>query len=356
MPAPHTGARSGTPRQSSAVPYSARGSGLSTSAVVSAHSSSARNPVSASTVSTATCNRLPRCSARRVSGAGQVLDTTDITIRSAGYNNYTPAKPAVAYASTSDRYLVVWAETWHPLPIVHDVFGQVVTQSGTLEGSRFSISEGTGNDVRDDPDVAYNRHANRYLVVWQQKAGGLWDVHGQQVHGGGGLYKGDITIAYYTVSSTAPAVAAIPTTPSNDKFLVVWEANLSTHRDIYGHVIQEDGTLAHSALLIAWTSADQSAPAVAGNEGGSRYLITWRQDQGAVDKPIYGRSIAHDGTFQDVFDIGGPATDYPAVAAGPVGDFFVAWQDQPVWATNTNLYGQLWGNRVYLPLVLRNYQ
>jgi uncharacterized protein YlbG (UPF0298 family) len=43
---------------------------------------------------------------RRVSGAGQVLDTTDITIR--GWSNlYTPVKPAVAYAYTSDRYLVV---------------------------------------------------------------------------------------------------------------------------------------------------------------------------------------------------------------------------------------------------------
>lgn len=294
--------------------------------------------------------------ARRVSGTGQVLDTTDITIRSAGYNTYTPVKPAAAYAYTADRYLVVWAETWHPLPIVHDVYGQVVTDSGALDGNRFSISEGTGNDSRDNPDVTYNRHANRYLVVWQQKVGSLWDVHGQQVHGGGGLYQGDITIAYYTVSSTTPAVAAIPTTPNNDKFLVVWEANLSSHRDIYGRLIAEDGTLAPSALLIAWTGVDQSAPAVAGNEGGNRYLVTWRQDQGAVDKPIYGRSIAYDGTFQDTFDIGGPATDYPAVAAGPTGDFFVAWQDQPVWATNTNIYGQLWGSRVYLPLVLRNYQ
>jgi len=223
--------------------------------------------------------------ARRVSGTGQVLDTTDIPIRSAGYNTYTPVKPAVSYASTSDRYLVVWAETWHPLPIIHDVFGQVVTQSGALEGSRFTISEGTGNDVRDEPDVAYNRHANRYIVVWQQKAGSLWDIHGQQVHGGGGLYQGDITIAYYTISSTAPAVAAIPTTPSNYKFLVVWEANLPTHRDIYGRVIEEGGTLAPTELLIAWTGVDQSAPAVAGNESGDRYLVTWRQSQGVVDVP-----------------------------------------------------------------------
>jgi len=36
------------------------------------------------------------------------------------------------------------------------------------------------------------------------------------------------------------------------------------------------------------------------------------------------------------------------------GDFLMAWQDQPVGATNTNIYGRFWGNRLYLPLMLRN--
>ena len=46
----------------------------------------------------------------------------------------------------------------------------------------------------DEPDLAYNRHANRYLVVWQQESGSLWDIYGQQVHGGGGLFQTVIQI------------------------------------------------------------------------------------------------------------------------------------------------------------------
>ncbi len=130
---------------------------------------------------------------RRVSGTGQLLDGTDILIYGPGYNFYTPVEPVVAYASTSDRYLVVWSETWHPLPITYSILGQVVTDAGTLEGGDFVISQ--GNSIRAEPDLAYNRHANRYLVVWQQQAGSLWDIHGQQVHGGGGTYQGDITRA-----------------------------------------------------------------------------------------------------------------------------------------------------------------
>ncbi|MBU0495854.1 MAG: hypothetical protein KKA73_25080 [Chloroflexi bacterium] len=293
---------------------------------------------------------------RRVSGTGAVLDTTDIAIRSAGYNLYTPLRPAVAYASTSDRYLVVWAETWHPLPITHDVYGQVMTDAGTLENSRFSIAQ-SSSDLQN-LDLAYNRQANRYLVVWQQWGGTLWDIHGRQVQGPGGTWGNDITIAYYTKSCTAPAVAAIPTTPTNDKFLVVWEVLYvpPNDRDIYGRLVQEDSTPG-TDFWISWANGiDESSPAVAGTEYGHQYFVTWRHPQGTIDKPIKGRAVSYGGALvgQEA-QFSGVNADYPAVAAGLAGDFLVAWQDQPAFATNTNIYGQFWGNRVYLPLVVRNH-
>jgi len=293
--------------------------------------------------------------AKRVSGTGQVLDTNELVIRSYGYNLYTPVKPAVAYASTSDRYLVVWSETWHPLPITYGIYGQVVTAAGNLDGSMFTISEGT--QPREEPDLAYNRHANRYLVVWQLDTGTLLDIHGQQVHGGGGLYQGDITIAYYTKSSTAPAVAAIPTTPNDEKFLVVWEIHYAPNdRDIYARLVAEDGSLS-SDFWISWsTGVDESSPAIASSESNLQYFVTWRHPQGVVDKPIRGRAISYQGALlgQTVV-FSGVAADYPAVAAGPTGDFLTVWQDQPISVTNTNIYGQLWGNRIYIPIAVRNF-
>jgi hypothetical protein len=294
--------------------------------------------------------------ARRVSGTGQVVDNTDITIRGPGYNTYTPVEPAVAYASTSDRYLVVWSETWHPMPITYGIYGQVMDEAGNLDGSRFPISE--GGESRDVPDVAYNRHANRYLVVWQQDAGPLWDIHGQQVHGGGGTFGSDILIAYYTRSSTNPAVAAIPTTSDQYKFLVVWEIDYAPgDRDIYGLSIEEDGTPNSTDVKISTTNSDESSPAIGGMERNLQYFVAWRHSQGVVDKPIKGRTVSHDGSLVgQVAEFSGVDADHPSVAVGPVGDFSVAWQDQPVSATNTNIYGQLWGNRTYLPLLLRNHR
>lgn len=287
--------------------------------------------------------------ASRVSGSGGAYNEV-LEIRSYGYNLYTPQTPAVAYAFTVNKFLVVWAETWHPLPIIYSIYGQIVNPSTGVEGSRFVVSE--GSESRKAPDVAYNRHANRYLVVWQQDMG-LWDIHGQQVKGGGGTYKGDITIAYYTVDSTAPAVAAIPTTADNYKFLVVWEANLSTHRDIYGRLISEEGDLHPNALLIGGGGADQFHPDLAGSELGDRYLVTWREDPTAIDKDIVGRVVNWDNTLAESLEIWFNDCDYPAVAAGPYGDFLIAVQEKGFLYPTMDIRGIMWGNRIYLPMLVR---
>jgi hypothetical protein len=292
--------------------------------------------------------------ARRVSGDGQVLDAADIPIRSAGANLYTPVQPAVEYAFTSDRYLVIWAETWHPMPIQYEISGQVVTDAGGLEGNRFPINQNTQQLAA--PDLAYNRHANRYLVVWQLDAGALWDVHGQQVHGGGGLFQGDITIAYFTKSSTAPAVAALPNSPNDDKFLVVWETLYAPNdRDIYGRLVAEDGGVS-ADFWISWTNgSDESSPAIASGENGLQYFVTWRQPQGVVDNPIKGRAVSFEGTLLGpVVDFSGVAADSPGMASGLSGDILITFQDQPAFATNTHIFGRLWGNRTYLPLAVGN--
>lgn len=54
--------------------------------------------------------------ARRLTGTGASLDANDIVI-TGDSNLYTPVRPAIAYASTSNRYMVVWAETWHSTPL-----------------------------------------------------------------------------------------------------------------------------------------------------------------------------------------------------------------------------------------------
>jgi hypothetical protein len=101
--------------------------------------------------------------ARRVDESGVVLDSTDINL-SGPVNIVTPSEPSVSYAFSSDRYLVVWAETIHPGGPNVAVNGQVMKVDGSLDGGPFVIT--LGPEPRYASDVANNRHANRYLVIW----------------------------------------------------------------------------------------------------------------------------------------------------------------------------------------------
>jgi hypothetical protein len=285
---------------------------------------------------------------RRIDGNGALLDTSDITIRSAG-NQYTPTKPSVDFASYSDRYLVVWAEGW-PTTNTYYILGQVLTSAGALEGSRFSITSGTA--IVEEPDVAYNRHANRYLVVWQIAGSSDDAVSGQQVHGYGGLYQNNIIWAtYYPVISVE--VAALSTSPDEIKFLWVHESwNASTYNDVWECPTREDGSFFWCHSLTTYNY--DTSPAVAASESSLQYFVVWRREfQGSGDSSILGRAISFDGNYNwGVSEFLGEDVNFPAVAAGPAGDFLVVWQDKR--ANNTNIYGQLWGNWIYLPLMIRD--
>jgi hypothetical protein len=298
---------------------------------------------------------------RLISAAGQIVGTMDIIIR--GLSVTTPDRPAVAYASTSNKYLVVWEEEYraNPTDVWVNILGQAVNSDGTLSGNRFAISSDPGGQPRRQPDVAYNRHANGFLVVWQQYDGTSdWDIYGQLVNGDGSILPGfpPIQVAWYIQSSITPAVAAIPTAPGAYKYLVVWEADVGAGNwDIYGKLVEENGTPHPSAFPIANDPAAESSPAVAGTEYGHQYLVTWRLPRGTDDAPIQGRTVAYDGVLlDDPSELPSHDAYDPAVAAGLDGEFLLAWHDQPPKALNGGIYGQLWGDRVpaFLPLILRH--
>ena len=291
---------------------------------------------------------------RRVSGTGLVLDANDIVIRSAGANLYTPAKPAIAYAYTSDKYLVVWEETWHPMPISTSVYGQKVLATGALEGNIIPISEDAGGHFRTNPDLAYNIGRNEYLVAWEQldPDPNLIDIDIRRVTGEGlPLFPVSTTIAYFTVLSTAPAVAALPVSPDG-QYLVVWELHYSpTDWDIIGSLVSPDG-MPQPTFDIATTNVNETAPAVTGSQSRGQYLVIWKQlpNPSLILTNIQGRLISTAGSLlDDPINIGGLVADQPSVVGGPTGDFLTVFDDIPL-AADSGIYGQLVGNRVYIPL------
>jgi hypothetical protein len=148
-------------------------------------------------------------------------------------------------------------------------------------------------------------------------------------------------------------VAALPFAPTDAKFLVVFQYENSSYNDeVYGVRVQEDGAALFPIILVADTSIDETAPAIAASESNLQYFVTWQTYSGGTTDPIQGKSISYDGNSIGQLAqaiLTGDLAMHPAVAAGPIGDFLVAWHERV--GTDFNIYGSLVGNRNYIPLV-----
>jgi hypothetical protein len=287
---------------------------------------------------------------RRISATGQLLGSVDIDIKT-GSNLTSPARPAVSYAATSDNYLVVWQETFHPT-VVTGIAGQILSSTGNLVGMPIDISSGAASEPRQAPDVAYNRSRNEHLVVWQEKHGDF-DIFARRVTAAGlPLQPAAIEIGRYAAEEYAPSAAGLPTSPNQGKYLVVWELRHSpTDRDIYSRIVNGDGTTA-STIIVSASTRDENSPVVAGNQIAHKFLVAWTQANGAF-RDIRARTFTQSGqTLGPERSLMGGWTSYPDLAsatAGDLGDFLVVFQDNPL-LPDRDVYGRLWGNRLYLPL------
>jgi hypothetical protein len=304
----------------------------------------------------------PNTHGRRVSATGQpqggeITLGTGAALRS----RYTPA---VAYANTSDKYLVVW-RSFVQGSIASDIEGQAVFSLGGLDGSNFLIAQGSWSVDHEQPDLAYNRAHNEFLTAWRREDKNLlvYDIYGRRVKMTGGV--GPMGPAFPIASQSGsvlgtvshPAVAGIPKPPGVGQYLVVWERLfLPGDTDILGQRVDGNENLQGNFVdVTSLGSEDTFNPAVAGNETAKRYMVAWTLPVGAVTG-IKGRTVSMAGVRSTEALIGESNADNAAVAGGPVGDFMVAFDALPVPPNDRDIYGQLWGNRVYVPLVVHNYQ
>jgi hypothetical protein len=239
--------------------------------------------------------------------------------------------------------------------------GRVVSSSGTPEGIPFVISKDPGNIPRKNPVLAYNRTRNEFLVVWQKYYSSSIDfIIGRRVTGGGvPLNPAEIVIHNVSVSSTNPSVAALSNATPDGQYLVVFELHYTPgDHHIYSRFVNGDGVVG-GGQYIAWSSEDETLPVIASSEVSRQYLVAWTRPTSPpiVYDYIAGRSVSTTGALigAEKYIGGFPLADQAVISSGPFGDFMIAYKDQQPPSIDSGIYGQLWGDRVYLPLTLRNH-
>ena len=290
---------------------------------------------------------------QRVSATGQ-LTGGEITIADTNLVTSDYKEPAVAYASSEDKFLVVY---WASTILGERILASALEPDGTPSGSEFEIVPISANLV-SHPDLAYNHARNEYLVVWQQKPilTGSYDIYGIRVKmsGGAGVLGGSFAIFVYGNEETSPAVAAIPEPVGMGQYLVVCEITVGGQQWIEGKRVTGTGVKEASRIYVSTVSRDATNPSVAGSESANSYLVAWTHDYPSpADTGIRGRAISPGGDLLgEETVVGGSAADHADVESGYLGEFLVAFDDIIPFAT-ADIYGQLWGTRVHLPLVLK---
>lgn len=267
-------------------------------------------------------------------------------------------EPTVAYASTENKYLVVF-QSYSPTT-GYSIVAQALNSDGSDWGTGFEI-ESLSVSKKFYPDLAYNYMRNEFLVVWAQYNPSQYDIRGRRVKMAGGA--GTLGNAFWfscdpSRDDFVPAVAAVPRSSSSGQYLVAWEYwSNSNNYDIWTQRVSGDGSLEGAAFMVYASTQDDIRPAVAGSNSTKQYQVSWTTPLGwpPPNPPfvgIFGRSIATDGSFlDDVTWIAGVYADNSAVVSGPAGDMLIAYEDEPT--TGKEIWGILLGNRVYLPLVTK---
>lgn len=292
------------------------------------------------------------------SSVGAVSAQMDPEFRLSGPRALTDERYAgVAFNLHDAEYLVVWqdARNWDARSL--DIFGQLVDVDGKRLGNNVRISGSAALGADQHPAVAYDAVDRRYLVVWQDgryaKVRGP-DIFGRLVDADGERVGSDFRISATAVPSYKSR-AAVAARPDLGGFLVVWEDDrdwTTRGSDIYGQVVEADGTLVGSEFRITGSRARADAwdPAVAANTVRDEFLVVWMDQRNEATRgaDIYAQRLDRDGTRLGTnFRISGKrATEWDQlaqVAFDPGNDrYLVAWSDFRNDSTRgSDVYGQL---------------
>ncbi len=161
---------------------------------------------------------------QRISGATGLPVGTNFQISTAD-----GIRSAVAWSSTENSYLVVWASNL-------DIYGRRVSSLGIPLGVDFNIS----NDAvfSGYPAVAYGSNGNQYLVTWDNNA----DLHGQRVSAAtGALLGGQLT---FTGIGTKDR-SCVTYDSGNSRWMVQYNqtGNPGNSYDQYGNLVTTSGSI-----------------------------------------------------------------------------------------------------------------
>lgn len=282
----------------------------------------------------------PEIYGRRVASNGSLAEPA---FRIDDNNDHDDFFPAIAHDSANGPYLVVWSERWDlPTPGAQ-LSGRLLKATGEPLTDTFKIADLANHNLAR-PAVAFNSTAEQYLVVWNEWYGGSDIITGQLVAKNGFLVGGPFTIS--TFENTDEAFPDVAYDSLHNEYLVVWHSNLNSQQpdyNIYGKVISATGVPVGQRLDICTATGNQQHPAVEYNAHAGAYLVVWDDLGRSYNYDIYGQWVlgGEPALLGDnvpiMADTSNQGQTYPALAYNGLShQFLTAWQD----SRGSDIYGK----------------
>ncbi|MBX3057670.1 MAG: hypothetical protein KF770_14485 [Anaerolineae bacterium] len=246
-------------------------------------------------------------------------------------------KPQIAYNPDDDEYLVVWQDyrsgkDW-------DIYGQRVDSNGSLIGNNLSV-DATADTHQTTPQVAYG--ANEYLIAWQHyvdEKNTTYDVYGRVLNRDGTFATTAFPIANYVqFSAYKESPTDVVHNSSSNQFLVLWEAQVSSNNwDVWARHVSTTGSVG-SYIQIANLSDVEVDAAGAYNTESDQYLVVWEASNTIGFYRTYGRRLTGSGTvLPDNLQI---STTFASNAASDVAYRADSHQYIVVWQQSGDIYSR----------------
>ncbi|MDO8587368.1 MAG: hypothetical protein Q7T82_10035, partial [Armatimonadota bacterium] len=191
-------------------------------------------------------------------------------------------RSSVAWSSTSNCYYVVYYLAAGNV----DVFGQRVSNAGTLLGSEKNISNDTA--YSGYPSVGYGSSGNQFLVTWDH-SDFTSPIHGQRIDAATGNAVGGV----FSVTSLGYEDRSSVTYDNvNNRFMVQCneQGNPGYSYDQYGQLVNTDGTLYGGFIPIAHTASFEGETLLGGDVaytgGARRYFSIFQQDSNMAGQEV----------------------------------------------------------------------
>lgn len=247
-------------------------------------------------------------------------------------NGPSDGNPLVAKSGTC--YLEVWFDDFSP--VTTTTFGQIISFNGAKVGSAFAIS--TTNEV-----FALASDGTNFLVVLNVNNGntGNFNVYGQIITSSGSLSGPQFLISDQEQNGKHAAAAFGQT-----NYLVIWQSNngsIGNTNLTYGSFVSPNGTVGTNFAIGQTHAPDQNFLAVAFD--GTNFLTAWNWDPypetggNVTNWEIFGRLVSPSGTFpaNELQLVTDPGNDFLPSLAFDGTNYLLAWGYGFEATTNTNI-------------------